>query len=232
MKKLNANEQIVADDILRYRKNKLASGLALLGLVFNCLYFLLLYAMPKTEFITYSIGFSVILTLVMLLTVFLSSEGVKGYNKKFSIVLLVCAAFQIARIFYYPLKGIRENLLIASDNLHYIGYFGIFPSYSNPTSTVYFILMLVYLCLSAACFIGAALWGFIVATRLEKFQKKLDNNEISIKDTLAALDSEEAEGVASAQVSQMDNDGSEENVTSDVDAVQVNADDEPSSEVE
>ena len=242
MRKLNANEQIIADDILRYKKNKLASTLALLGLVFNCLYFLLLYAMPKTEFTTFSIGLSVILTLVMLITIFLSSEGVKGYNKKFSIVLFVCAAFQILRIFYYPLKGIRDDFLVASDNLHYIGYFGIYPSFSNPTSTGYFILMLLYLCLSAACLIGSAVWGFIVATRLEKFQKRVDNGEISIKDTVEALDREEAEAASQSQatsreqvaeqtqVTPVEDDSAE--VASDVETVQVDADDKPSSEVE
>ncbi len=244
MRKLTANEQIIADDILRYKKNKLASTLALLGLVFNCLYFLLLYAMPKNEFTTFSIGLSVILTLVMLLTIFLSSEGVKGYNKKFSIVLLVCAAFQILRIFYYPLKGIRDDLLVASDNLHYIGYFGIYPSYSNPTSTGYFILMLLYLCLSAACLIGSAVWGFIVATRLEKFQKRVDNGEISIKDTIEALDREEAEAASKAQVTSQEqvaaqtqvasvqDDSAQKEVTDDVETVEVDADDKPSSEVE
>ena len=180
MKKLTASEQIVANDILRYKKNKLASTLAILGLVFNCLYFLLLYAMPGSEFTTIYIGFSVMLTLIMLLMIFLSSEGVKGYNKKFSIVLLVLAAFQIVRIFYYPLKGIKNNLFVAASagqaGMNYIGYFGWYPSFTNPTSTVYFVLMLIYLVASAACLIGSAVWGFIVATRLEKFQKQLDND--------------------------------------------------------
>lgn len=216
MKKLTANQQILADDILRYKKNKLASTLALLGLVFNCLYFLLLYAMPRDEFTTISIGFSVILTLVMLLTIFLSSEGVKGYNKKFSIVLLVCAAFQILRIFYYPLKGLTNNWFVASDSLHYIGYFGWYPKFSSPSSTPFFILLLVYLVLSAACLIGSAVWGFIVATRLEKFQKQLDKDEVSIEKTLAEMDKEDR--VASVEFAAVD----------EVKAV----DEKPSSEVE
>ncbi len=233
MKKLTANQQIIADDILRYKKNKLASALALLGLVFNCLYFLLLYAMPKNEFTTFSIGISVILTLAMLLTIFLSSEGVKGYNKKFSIVLLVCAAFQILRIFYYPLKGIRGNLFVAADNLHYIGYFGVYPSFTNPSSTGYFIIMLLYLILSAACLIGSAVWGFIVAMRLEKFQKRIDNGEISIENTIKELDEEEAAAAAQSQISSEQDSYSEEKVvSSDAELAQVNTDDKPSSEVE
>ena len=235
MKKLTANQQLIADDILRYKKNKLASTLALLGLVFNCLYFLLLYAMPREEFTTINIGLSVVLTLVMLLTIFLSSEGVKGYNKKFSIVLLVCAAFQILRIFYYPLKGIANNWLVASPvkngGMDYIGYFGWYPSFTDPKSTVFFILMLVYLVASAACLIGAAVWGFIVATRLEKFQKQLDNGEISIEKTIKEMDVEDEAVAAEVQAPSQDV-NAEKELTGDEEPAQVAVEDKPSSEVE
>jgi HAMP domain-containing protein len=191
MKKLSSNEQIIANDILRYKKNKLASGFALLGLAFNCLYFMLLYAMPRDEFTTISIGFSIILTLAVLLSIFLASEGVKGYNKKYSYVLGVVAVFQILRIFFYPLKAIQNDLFVASDTLHTIGYFGYYPS--AEASTAFFsTLMIVYLVLSAACLIFAAVWGYIVAIRLEKFQKQLDNGDINIMTTISELDAEDA----------------------------------------
>lgn len=182
-----ANQMIIADDILRYKKNKLASSLALLGLVFNCLYFLLLYAMPKTEFRTINIGISVVLTLIVLLAIFLSSEGVKGYNKKFSIVLLVIAAFQIARIFYYPLNGLHNNLFVQLDDTHTIGYFGVYPT----TSTPFFIILVIYLVASAACLIASAVVGWIVAVRLEKFQKRVDAGEIDINKVIKEMDEED-----------------------------------------
>ncbi len=181
------NQMIIADDILRYKKNKLAQTFALLGLVFNCLYFLLLYAMPKTEFRTITIGFSVVLTLITLLAIFLSSEGVKGYNKKYSIVLLVVAAFQILRIFYYPLKGLQNNWFVSLDSLHLIGYFGAYPT----TSTPFFVILVIYLVASAACLIASAVWGWIVAVRLEKFQKRVDNGEIDIQKVIKEMDEED-----------------------------------------
>lgn len=181
------NQQIVADDILRYKKNKLAGSLALLGLVFNCLYFMILYSFPRNEFYTYEIGFSVVLTLAVLLATFLSSEGVKGYNKKFSIVLLVIAAFQILRIFGYPLDGLRENYLYSTGDKT-IGYFGYYPT----SSTFFFVMMLIYLVASAACLIASAIWGYIVAKRLEIFQKRLDAGEIDVNAALKALDEEDA----------------------------------------
>lgn len=183
MKQLTPNQQIVQDDILRYKRNKLAQLFAILGIVFNCLYFCLLYAIPDAKMRTITLGVSVVLTLVLLLLVFLSSEGVKGYNKKFSIVLLVIAVFQILRIFYYPLKGLQANTLKG------IGYFGIYPT----NSTLYFTIMLIWLCASAACIIASAVLGWIYASRLEKFQKKLEAGEISVEQTLKDMDAEDAD---------------------------------------
>lgn len=183
---LTANQKIVADDILRYKKNKLASGLALLGLAFNCLYFMILYAFPRQEFYTFEIGFSVVLTLIVLLATFLASEGVKGYNKKYSILLLIVAAFQILRIFGYPLDGLLNDYLYATGS-ETLGYFGYYPTDSN----FFFIMMVIYLILSAGCLIASAVWGWLVAVRLEKFQAKLDAGELDIDATLKAMEAEE-----------------------------------------
>ncbi|MDE7265263.1 MAG: hypothetical protein K2N52_03210 [Clostridia bacterium] len=181
MKQLTPNQQIIADDILRYKKNKLAQILAILGIVFNCLYFCLLYAIPDANMWKVGLGVSIVLTLVLLLVVFLSSEGVKGYNYKFSIVLLVVAMFQIARIFYYPLKGLQANTLQG------IGYFGYYPN----SSGVFFALLIVWLCASAACLIASAVIGWIYSARLAKFQKALDKEEISVEQTLKEMDAED-----------------------------------------
>ncbi|MDE7181439.1 MAG: hypothetical protein K2O41_00215 [Clostridia bacterium] len=188
MEKKTVNQQIVADDILRYKRNKLAQLLAILGLVFNCLYFCILYAIPDVNMRKITLGISVLLTLVLMLLIFLSSEGVKGYNKKFSIVLLVVAAFQILRIFYYPLKGLKAKTLTG------IGYFGYYPTNSG----FFFAMMLIWLVASAACLIAAAVLGWIYAVRLEKFQKKLDNGEISVEATLAQMDEEDAQAAVTA----------------------------------
>lgn len=194
MEKKTVNQQIISHDVMRYKKNKLASMLALLGLAFNCLYFMILYAMPKDEYTTIKIGFSVIVTLVTLLVIFLSSEGVKGYNKKFSIVLLVVAAFQILRIFGYPLDGLKNNTLIAANNTHTIGYLGIYPEDSG----MFFALMTIYLAASAGCLIASAVIGWIYAVRLQNFQKKINSGEVVVEDAIAAVEAEEA-ALAAAQ---------------------------------
>lgn len=172
---------IIQDDILRYKKNKFASSFALLALVFNCLYFTLLYAISavKSMFDVW-MGFSVIVNLLVLLMGFFASEGIKGYNKKFSIVLLVLAALQLLRIVYYPIIGMSREWLVGNY------YFGI-----TMTNAANGTLMIIYLVASAAFFIVSAVQGYIVAMKLESFQKKLDSGEISIDDTLAEIEAEE-----------------------------------------
>ena len=177
---------IIQDDILRYKKNKFASMFAILALVFNCLYFTLLYAVCETALYKVPLGFSVIVNLLVLLAGFYASEGIKGYNKKFSIVLIVLAAVQVLRIIYYPIIGAAKGWL-SNDN----HYFGI--SMNNAANSV---LMVIYLAGSAACFIVSAVQGFIVARRLEVFQKKLDSGEISVEATIAEIEVEEAQAVA------------------------------------
>lgn len=195
--KKTENQKIIATDIYRYKKNKLAANLALLGLVFNCLYFTLLYGIQSellgdgtiSRFSSIQIGFSVILTLFTLLLTFLSSEGIKGYNKKFSFVLLGVAVFQIIRIFGFPLYGLQKNLLT-------VNYFWLNPT----TSGLEFAIMVIYLCASAACLIASAVIGYIRAVNLEKFVKQVDGGAINVEDTLKQLDKEEE--ASAAQVAQ------------------------------
>lgn len=190
MKNLN---EIVQTDIYRYKKNKLSANLTFLGLAFNCLYFMLLYGIKigtdngvATRFASLMIGFSVVLTLVTLLVSFLAEEGIKGYNKKYAIVLWVLAAFQIFRIFGYPLYGLQNNYLT-------VNYFWI-----NPTeSTTEFIIMVVYLVASAASFIAAGVIGWIRAVNLEKFVKSVEAGEIDVDATLKELDEQDEKAAAS-----------------------------------
>lgn len=176
---------IIQDDILRYKKNKFASSFAILALVLNCLYFTLLYAVCETALYKVPLGFSVIVNLLVLLAGFYASEGIKGYNKKFSIVLIVLAVMQVLRIIYYPIIGGAKGWL--ADNNHYFGI-----SMNNTANSI---LMVIYLAGSAACFIVSAVQGYIVARRLEVFQKKLDAGEVSVEETIAEIEKEEAEAI-------------------------------------
>jgi len=181
------NTHILRNDVLRYKKNKAASNLALLGLVFNCLYFCMLYAVKQSLFAdnsltwwaTWLIGVSVLYTLASLLVGFLSSEGIKGYNKKFCIPLLALAVIQVARIFIYPLYGLRKGLLTFT-------YFWIDPS----SSVFEFIMMLIWLLASAACYVAAAVIGYINIRNLEQHEAAVESGEINMEAIIAEANQE------------------------------------------
>lgn len=182
----------IENDTLLYRKNKLPATLALLGLVFNCLYFCMLYAVKdrtgNTIWSQIDIGISVILTLVLLLTTFLCSEGIKGYNKKFCIPLLIIAVFQIARIFYFPLYGLKHDILK-------FPYFWIIPT----SSTFEFIMMVIWLVASAGCLAASAIIGYLKTVRLENHVKAVESGEVDINAVLAEEDKLDAENVGEAK---------------------------------
>lgn len=131
----------------------------------------------------------------MLLITFLSSEGVKVYNKKFCIPLLVIAAIQIARIFIYPM-----DIALGGDYL-YPGttyeitawYFGTALS-SAATSTI----LIIYLVLSAACLVASAIFGYVRAMQLEIFNKHLADGTLSVDAALADLNAKDAAGATAS----------------------------------
>lgn len=158
---------VVQNDILRYRKNKLAANLALLGLACGCVFFLILYAQVKNNdiYYTWEIAFDVIYNLFFLLFVFLFSEQVKNYKRKLFPAQLVVGALQIARIFWLPLKGITNTM----------------PNTGATCITSgTFIAMVVSLAASGACIIVSAIIGFIRAKAVEDFAKRVEAGEVDL----------------------------------------------------
>ncbi len=170
----NPKNPVIQNDIMRYKKNKLGANLALLGIVFGCLYFLILYAQVKNNgfYYTWEIAFDVIYNLFFLLFVFLFSEQVKNYKKKLFPAQLIVGVLQIARIFWLPLKGITNM---------------------NGDATVItsatFILLTVCLAVSGACIIASAIIGFVRAKAVEDFAKKVEAGEVDLDAELKKEDS-------------------------------------------
>lgn len=185
---------IIKTDVYRYKRNKLASGLALLGLFINCLFFMLFYGINYSVYANVLIGGSVLLNLFVLLATFLASEGVKVYNKKYAILLIIIAVIQIVRIFIYPLDLARGGAsLFANDYDATIGirYFGV-----NLSSEALAAILIIYLVLSAACIAASAVIGYVKAVQLEKFTASIEAGEFSVEDALAELDAQDAAAAA------------------------------------
>lgn len=197
-----SNEEIIKNDILRYKKNKVGSSLALLGLVFNCLYFMLLYSFNSPEFYIIEIGVSVLLNLVLLLACFLSSESVKVYNRAYCIVLLVIAVLQIVRIWGLPLMGLNSDAFKTTVNSQIVArdYFGFELSKSAA-----FTMLVVWLVLSSGCLIASAVYSLLITTRYLKHVKAVESGEIDMDAVLAQADTENGDrAVQTATDSELD----------------------------
>ncbi len=171
---------VIQNDILRYKKNKFASTFALLGIVFDALYLMLFYSINASNLYKILLGLSVIVNLAVLLFGFFASEGIKNYERKFCIYLVVLCLVQIVRIFIFPLQGLRGDYLRG----HYFG--------AELKSTAMFIILLVYLIASATCFMLSAVQGYIISVKHDKHIKEVESGAISMDDELAQLETDEA----------------------------------------
>ena len=140
-------EQLIARDRMRFTKNTLSSGLALLAILFNVLYFVSIYKSDVgSYYYNILIGASVLYNLLFMLVVFLSSEGVKGYKASFAYVLLVVGALQIARIFFLPMQAHAAVIKVNKQEVLVM-------------QTAQFVRIVVYLAASAACCFVAGVVG-------------------------------------------------------------------------
>lgn len=201
------NQQIITGDILKYKLNKGASSLALLGIVFSALYFCMLYSFKTDFFKTWEIGISVILTLFTLLITFLSSEGIKNYDKKYCIVLLVLAVIQIVRIFGLPLSAYNHDVaeIAAAEESGGVANLALTGGYffKNIMPETAFPLLIIWLTLSAASLVASAAIGYVNCVRLESHNKKVESGEIDIDRVLLEMD-EEDERMAANVVAEAD----------------------------
>ena len=183
MKKASVNP-VIKDDIQRYTKNKLASSLALLGIVFCCAYFIVLYAQVKNNnyYYKWPIALDVIYNLFFLLFVFLFSEQVKNYNRKMFWFQMFFGAMQFVRIFWLPLAGVTETVYPSLAGVNYNG---------KVLGSGAFICMVVFLAASGAFVIASGIIGYIRSKSLENFSKQIENGEVSVEATLKELDEAE-----------------------------------------
>ena len=113
---MTQSDLFIKRDRMRYTKDSFSSGLVLLAIVFDVLYFVSIY---KTDvgryYYTWVIGASVVYNLLFLLTAFLASQGVKNRKNGYGLTLLVIGLLQIVRIFYLPAKAYAATVEIGSE---------------------------------------------------------------------------------------------------------------------
>ena len=99
----------IKKDRLRFTKNKQSSGLILLSIAANALYFVSIYSSDVGGYYyRFFIVASIVYNLIFMLSAFLASEGVKNYKLSYACTAIVLGALQVARIFFIPMRAHRE----------------------------------------------------------------------------------------------------------------------------
>ena len=176
----NANNiALIKKDRLRFTKNKLSSGLALLAIVFNALYFVIVYESKETDvgsyYYNWTTGISVLYNLVFMLAAFLASEGVKNYKLGYSYVLMILGLGEIVRIFYIPMNARNTtNPNVTSVDLADLVAKG--ETVPTVMGDFQFYFCLGCLVAAAALCIIAGVVAVIKTTTLIKYQAELEKN--------------------------------------------------------
>ncbi len=160
---MTQNDLFIKRDRMRYSKDGLSSGLVLMAIVFDVLYFVSIYQSDVgSYYYTWMIGASVIYNLLFLLIAFLSSQGVKNRKSGYGLTLMVLGVMQIVRIFYLPAKAHAATLEIGQDKLQVMG----------DGQYTYVVICLV---VSAVCCVTAAVSNYINNKQLAEHMRQLKN---------------------------------------------------------
>ena len=158
-------DRLIERDRMRFVKNSACANLCYLALLADVFYFVLLYQQDKsTYYYTIQIGASVVYNLLFMLIVFLASEAVKNYDKKYSIVLLLVGVMQVVRIFVIPTRAHNATIVINEVETAVM---------SGGT----YILALVFLIVSAAALVLSAVLNYSRCTALEAHLKSLEDKQ-------------------------------------------------------
>ncbi len=157
--------EMIKKDRLRYTKNKLSSTLAILGILFNVLYFVSVYSSNiGNYYYKVDIGMSVVYNLLFLLSAFLCSEGVKTYNQTYACALIGIGLLQIVRIFYIPMKA--HETVISLDGVERL-----------VMENGQFAWVIVCLSISAAACIAGGIIAIIKTNTLKDYMKEISAKE-------------------------------------------------------
>ncbi len=153
-------EKLIKRDRMRFIKNKSSANLAYLAILLNVFYFVSVYQSDvETYYYKILIGASIIYNLIFMLAAFLSSEGVKNYQKSYSYLEALIGVVQFVRIFILPVP--YHNIIIGDSG-------------ARVMENGQFMFCIVCLIASGVCLILSAVINFIKCNELEAHIKSLE----------------------------------------------------------
>ncbi len=149
------DEKTIRLDRMRYTKNSLASGLALVAIIFNVLYFANIYeSNVGSWYYNILMGASILYNLIFMLAAFLSSEGIKNYKIGYAFLMIALGIGQIVRIFIYPMRAHAATVTIQEQAV-------------TVMEGKQFTICVIYLLISAACLLVGAVIGITRSRALQ-----------------------------------------------------------------
>jgi TRAP-type uncharacterized transport system fused permease subunit len=100
---------------MQYQLDKLSYWLCVFSIVFNMVYFVSVYT-NKVVAPDVTIGADVVVNIVFMLIVFLGSEKLKAYQKKWNVYVMLIGVVQILRIFFVPMHYNQMEVLIGLEH--------------------------------------------------------------------------------------------------------------------
>ena len=159
-------EREIQLDRMRYMKNTASSRLCYLAILFDVFFFANIYGSDVgTWYYKLIIGASIVYNLLFMLIVFLGSEGVKNYKNAYTWPLLGIGAAQIARIFILPMQARSALIKIGGAETAVMG-------------SGQFIRAIIYLAVSAAALIAAAIINYRKCRALAGHLKTLKDAQV------------------------------------------------------
>ena len=148
-------------DRMRYVKDSTPSLFAIAAIVFDVLYFVLIYKINNEYFYTFMIAVSIIANLLFMLFGFWCSIEVKNYHGKFGYLMIFLGIVQIVRMFIFPMQAHSAKVLIGEE-LRIV------------MTTAQFTRSLVYLGISAAFMIAGGVLSILHSKTLMNHLKSLE----------------------------------------------------------
>lgn len=97
-------------EIMQYQSDRLSYWLCVLSIIANAVYFVGIYA-NKDVAADVTTGADILLNIIFMMITFLSSEKLKGYQKRWNICIAAIGVVQILRVWWLPMHFNRLGML-------------------------------------------------------------------------------------------------------------------------
>lgn len=159
---MTQNDKFIKRDRMRYTRDSFSSGLVILAIVFDVLYFVSIYSSDVGRYYyNWVIGASVIYNLLFLLIAFLASQGVKSRKSGYGMILVIIGLLQIVRVFYLPAKAHVATVEIGKEIM-------------DVMSDGQYTYVVVCLVVSAVCCLVAAVSNYISNRQLTQHMREIE----------------------------------------------------------